>query len=449
MHRPAALALLLAIPSLAAAGDDPVLARLQAQAIDHDPGLAQVRSIAAAEAERVGPAGALADPVLSLGIQNDGFQGIEIGRMETSFWQVMITQPLPWPGKLDLRTEVARLQARAALAAVDRDRLGVAASVARAYVDLLLARERLALLDRRDALWLQAEGSARARYESGEGPQSDLLRAQLQRLRLRQLRAALAAAERTAVEALDRLRGRPLDEPVETPASLEGWGAPPLLDEAAALADAAARSPELAVARLAALRDVRAADLARRERFPDLAVSAGVMPRGGPFPPMWLAGVSFTLPVFARVKQDRAVAEGDARATAGAAGEQAIAELLRLRVRERREALGALVEQIGIYDAGLLVQSEATAASTLAQFRVGRVPFAALLEAIDGTIADHEGLLDALAAARRIAIAGEEVSLEPTPGAGVASPAAAGMGAAPQASGDSPPSGGAATSGSM
>ena len=62
-----------------------------------------------AERERVPQAGALPDPVLSLGIQNDGFDEIMIGKMETSFYQVMLSQGLPWPGKRGLRTDVARL----------------------------------------------------------------------------------------------------------------------------------------------------------------------------------------------------------------------------------------------------------------------------------------------------------------------------------------------------
>ena len=45
-----------------------------------------------AERERVPQAGALPDPVLSLGIQNDGFSEIMIGKMETSFYQVMLSQ---------------------------------------------------------------------------------------------------------------------------------------------------------------------------------------------------------------------------------------------------------------------------------------------------------------------------------------------------------------------
>src|SRR5512138_752428 len=101
---------------------DPVLARLVDEAIASRPELRQAEAAARAERERVPQAGALPDPMLSLGIQNDGFGGLQIGKMETSYWQVMITQGLPWPGKRGLREDVARESAAAVDASVSRAR---------------------------------------------------------------------------------------------------------------------------------------------------------------------------------------------------------------------------------------------------------------------------------------------------------------------------------------
>ena len=64
-----------------------------------------------AERERVPQVGALPDPVLSLGIQNDGFKEIQIGKMETSYYEIGLSQGIPWPGKRGLRTDVARIAA--------------------------------------------------------------------------------------------------------------------------------------------------------------------------------------------------------------------------------------------------------------------------------------------------------------------------------------------------
>ncbi len=435
------------LPPATPAPADPVLAELIRESLARRPELRQADALVSAERERVPQAGAFQDPILTLGLQNDGFNGLQIGKMETSYWQVMITQPLTWPGKLGLRSDVASTGVRIAEASVGRARLTAEADVRRAYLDLVLVRDRQALLTKLQALWTKAEGLARTRYQTSEGSQSDILRAQLERNRLRQRRWALEAEERTRVQAVNRLRAHPLDEPFPTSASGATQALPVLPGLEAALADAERRSPELMLARLQVERAASQVALARRDRFPDLAVTAAIMPRGS-FDPMWAAGVSMSLPIFSGSKQSRAVAESEARAAAGEGGAEAVLQLLRLRVQDRLAQLANLLESATLYKDGLILQSQATADSTMSQYRVGRVTFASVLEAIAGVIGDEDGYLQTAAAAQRLAIAAAEVSLEPAgggggglssgsvPGAGAAGGGASAAGAAAASSGD-------------
>jgi outer membrane protein, heavy metal efflux system len=417
---------------------DPVLDRLVEESLSARPELRQAQSNVTAERERVPQVGALPDPVLSLGIQNDGFKEIQIGKMETSWWQVMVSQGLPWPGKRGLREDVVRLGADEAESGVTRLRLGTEAEVRRAYLDLLVVRERLALLEDLDRIWQKSIGTARSRYESGEGSQSDMLRAQLELNRLQQRRWAMKAEEAAALQALNRLRGHPLDEAIQSGSTVHELPLPAVPDLEAAVQDAEARSPELAGARIARSQAEAGVRLARRERYPDLAVQVGIMPRGG-LEPMWTAGISVNLPIWSGRKQWRAVAESEARSSASTDSAEAVEQVLRLRVAERRAALASLVETIRIYRQGLLVQSQATVESTLAQYRVGKVTFASVLEANAGYLSDQEAHLVASADAQRIAIASAEATLDP-----VGAPAAGGgMG------GTSVPGAGAAGTGGM
>jgi hypothetical protein len=84
-----------------------------------------------------------------------------------------------------------------------------------------------------------------------------------------------------------------------------------------------------------------------------------------------------------------------------------------------------MVESNGLYRSGILIQSEATGTSTMAQYRVGRVPFAAVLEALAAHVNDVVGFLQSIVAAQRIATALAKVSLDE-----VGPAAAGGMGAA-------------------
>jgi outer membrane protein TolC len=396
----------------ASLADDPLLRNLIAQAMQRRPELAQAHAQVQAEREREPQAGALPDPVLSLGIQNDGFTGIEIGKMPMSWLSIGVAQTFPWPGKRSLRAEVAVLGTRQMEAEAQRARLSVESQVTLAYLDLLLLRDRLALLDRLQALWAKSEAVVRARYESGAAAQSDLLRAQLERSRLRQQRNSLTAEERQSLIALNRLIGRDLEAPLATSRSLGDLPDPDLPDLPRAQADAEASSPELKKAQLATVWAERNVELARKERWPDVTVNAAVMPRWGQFDSMWQAGVSFGIPLWSGRKQGRGIAESEARVRAARSGSEVVRQQLRQRVAERAAALAAAIETNRLYRSGLLVQAEATVESTLVQYQVGRAGFASVLEALAGYYGDRDGFLQSVATAQRLAIAEREIRLE-------------------------------------
>jgi outer membrane protein TolC len=437
--------------------DDPALAVLVAGALANRPEVAQAQAAAQALAEQVPQVSALPDPVTSLGIQNDGFKQIQIGKMEGSYLSAMVSQTFPWRGKRGLRTEVLTLSTSQAETDLERVRLTVQAEVERAYLDLLLVRDQSGLVSRLETLWAQAEGLARTRYETGDGAQSDLLRAQLERTRLQQRRATLTAEEHRRVAAFNRVCGRPQDEPLDTDRSLADLPDPGLPEPGQAAAEAEARSPELRRAGLAVEQANRLIELARLDLRPDLTVNAGVMPRWGGFSPMWQTGVTFSVPLWAGGKQSRAVAESQLRRTVARNSAEAVRRLLAQRVTERLAVLQALLESNRLYRGGLLIQSEATVSSTLVQYQVGRVTFASVLEALTGYLADLNGFYESVAAAWQVDIAAREASLEPVTGPGAggmggsAVPGAAGMGSGSTATPEptSPLPGSSAGAGSM
>lgn len=437
------LAAVAALPRPASADDpdgalpaDATLRALIAESLAAVPELASARDVVRARTERVPQAGAWPDPMLQVGVQNMSFTGLAIGRDPMASVSVMASQAVPWPGERGLRRDVAAIEASQAEQAVARLRLATEADVRRAYLELLLVQDRLELLDRLDALWQKSLGVARARYEAGDGAQSDVLRAQLEISRVKQRRFALQAEARVATGALNRLRNRPLDERVALASHVRDLPAPRSLEARFASERALARSPELLAARLAAGGADTAIALAEKSFYPELTVGAGIMVRGG-LPPMWQVTVGGPLPVFADRKQRREVAERRALASAARGAISTVEQVLRLRSDERHAVFAALLQTIDLYEQGLLVQSEATTESTLAQYKVGRVGFSSVLEANAGFIADEEGYLQAIVAAHRVLIAEAELSLSPI-----------GAAAAPMGASASPPGGdGGGTSG--
>lgn len=437
----------LVAPGLVTFTEDAVLQGLVRQAVEARPELRQARALIEAEHERIPQQRTLPDPVLALGIQNDGFSRIQIGKMETSWTSIMASQSFPWFGKRALRAGVVESEVRKAEADLTRAALTVRADMERAYLDLLEARAESEVLTRLEALWSQSEAISRSRYVTGEGVQSDVLRAQLALNRLRQRRLAVRAEEGRRLLVINRLRNKPAAEPLDPSRRLAELADPSLPQVGAAIAEARARSPELHRALVQHEQAERQVALAEKEVYPDVTVNAAVMPRGGPFETMWQAGVSLSLPVWSLARREHAIVEGRARVGAVDAGAEAVRCLLEQRVRERHALLTALVESNQIYRSGLLVQSDATVASTLAQFRVGRVPMASVLEAMAGYVGDVNGYLQSISQAQRIAIAERELSLA-DPGGGLPGlPGGAGMSGASGVAGLSEAAGGGAGSG--
>jgi outer membrane protein TolC len=411
---------------------DPTLARLVDESLTNRPELEQADARVAAARDQAASAAALPDPMLTLGLQNDGFAGLQVGKMETSYFSIMAQQTFPWPGKRGLRRGIQGEDARQGEAERARVKLQITADVRRAYVDLLLVREQLTLQGDLETLWREAAGQATARYETGAGVQADVLRAQLETTRLKQRRWALEAEERRQVEILNRFRNAPLASPVTTATRLASLEVPALPDVAQAVTQAETQSPELSRARAAITAARGAASLAKKDYLPDYTLSAALMPRGGDFPTMWQLGVGVTLPLWAAQKQGREVSAANARAYGEERGAEAVRQILRQRVAERITLLSSLIDSWRLYRGGLLVQSSATAESTLAQYRVGNVTFAAVLEALAGYVNDANGYYETVASAERLLIAMDEVSLD-SPGASAVMGAPAMPAAAPAA----------------
>jgi outer membrane protein TolC len=405
-------ALVLLAPGLAQAPlptSDPVLEALLHEALTQHPDLQRADSAVKMDQERIPQAGVLPDPSLSLGLQNDGFKRLQVGRMETSFYSVAFTQPLPWPGKRGLRQEVAAINVDLSEATRSRVQMGLEADVRRGYTALLLVRGQKQLLDQQGVFLTEAERLARTRYEVGQGSQVDLLRAQLELTRLKQAVWSLEAEERMALAALNRLRQHDPADPIPTTATLSALPEPELLKPEAV----EAFSPELAGAHASVRQTEKLLDLAKLDRRPDFAVTAGLMPRGG-LDPMWQVGVSISLPIYGRHKQQRAIAEHEHHRQGQGAEVESVSSLLQQRTEERTIQIEMLRKTRDLYRGGLLVQSEASFKAALAQYETGRGSFLGALEALNGWVGDQGGLLQTLAQLQAQHIALREAALGPT-----------------------------------
>jgi outer membrane protein TolC len=368
----------LASPQLPATSDTLRLTDLYRAAAQRNPRIAGASALADAARARVASARRPPDPLLQLGLMNYAvpkWRPMDAVGMA----QIQAMQMIPLPGKLAMAARAAESTAESE---ADRARdvaWDVRAKVATAFYDLYVADQSLAIDRQTLRLLDDVLRTAEAMYRVGEGRQSDVLRAQIEILRMSQDTVRMTLM-RTAIAA--RLAAQLGRDSVSGTSALPRFAdAIPAMSSliAMGLADrsmlrAATEAVDAASSR---------ARLAARELWPDLTIGVQYGQRGGMEGTERMASVMIgaSLPVFAKSRQlsmrDEALAMRQmaraeletARAETNAAIIEAHADLVRARTLASS------------YRTTLIPQAEASVESALASYRVGRVDLMTLLDA--------------------------------------------------------------------
>ena len=396
-----------------AAFPDERLEALASEALLKNPDIAAALAASEAADFRVAPARTLPDPFLFFNYENDG-TAISLGERDMTFLGGMFSQTLPWPGKLRLAGEEAQQRAQEVRAGtVGRTRLTVEARLRRAYYEYLLAQTLLDLIEDRSRSWREISELVRDRYAVGLGVQQDVLRSQVEVLRLDEARADQAAQVANRRAELNRMIGRPQTTAVETAQRLDFR--PEVPDLEPLLQAVREKSPELG----ALERGVEAArirvSLARKDFLPDFNVSGGPMYRGG-LDPMWQVGLGVTLPIYVGSRQRPRLNAAEADLRSDEARVSSVGLELEFRTRERYENLNAALKVARVYREGVLPVDQLSLESAIASYRTGKVPFVTVLESLNTLYADRAIYLTRLAESERWRVSIDEADLQPAGG---------------------------------
>ncbi|AKF05011.1 TolC family protein [Sandaracinus amylolyticus] len=298
---------------------------------------------ALAEAYRgdVREAGQHPNPVLSYEVA--GF----LGGIETnggSQQELRVSQPLLWPGQVDRRIDAARARLDLARARTDALRAALSIELRRAYVALLGAQERAAVLVEAETSMERLASIVRGRAEAGAGRRWDVTRIEGELASVRAARDVAAAELLAASARIGALLGAP------------GWlprargvlaDLPPVRPRDELLED----HPMLVVARGAHRAAVMRAEAERALAIPPIELTLGTIVSTAPEGGYLIGGVAMPLPFFDANQGaiERAEREADAAELARDATrlelEAALAGARRV-VSLRRDALAAYEREV-------------------------------------------------------------------------------------------------------
>jgi outer membrane protein, heavy metal efflux system len=338
---------------------------------------AAVQAVAAQErSARLPP-----DPQFQLGVMNASLPGLRTDMPGAMAPSVQVMQMVPFPGKLSLSGKIARQSTAMADAVAAETAWEVRAHAAMAVFEIYQIDRQIEVMRETLELLRNFEQVAKAMYVSGEGRQSDVLRASVEVVRMDAEIARMTAMRISATARLNAV----LDRPAGT--SVAALAFPPLpltLPPADELRGWAGETrPLLVRSGIGVEQAGTRRSLARLELWPDLTVGVqyGQRPSDMGTERMGSLMLGVSLPVFAgrrqmQMRNEAAAMERmnqaeltDARARVNARIGELLAELDRARTL------------VDLYRTEVLPQAAANVSSSFSSYRVGTVDFMTLVDA--------------------------------------------------------------------
>lgn len=355
-------------------------------ALKGSPGLQTIRARAQALTQVPSQQGALPDPNLSLRISNLPLDSLAVGQEAMTQLQLGFSQSVPFPGKLGLMSAVAEDQARMADYDVSEWRLQLVRDIRTLWWRLVYLDRAIGIVAANQDLLRQFVNIAQTKYRVGRGLQQDVLLAQLELSRLLERGLVLDNERRTTAIRLDTLMGLDIDQAVRLPEPIDE-DLPDVSALAQVLAEARQARPALQREDAAIEAAESRLDLARKDYYPDLVLSAGYGFRSGSNidgssrPDLLSLGASISLPVFAGARQDRRLDQRQGELLAQRFQRSDVRRRIEAEITEAFQDYQLARERIRLFRQGIIPQAMQTVASMRSGYEVSKIDFLNLIRA--------------------------------------------------------------------
>ena len=382
------------LPTLDLQAQELTLEQAVSDALSSNPSLAAIDARATALAELPDQVGTLPDPSLSLNVVNlpvDGFSFTEEGMTQL---QVGITQVLPYPGKLALRTRAADNEEQAVRSEAAERRQQLIRDVKTVWWNLFYLDRALEVITNNQTLLGEVVSVAETLYEVGRGPQQDILLAQLELSKLRESTIRTENMRENEGSRLNALMDRPTTEPIYLPSEVdEKLPAIVSTELLQRQAETSRSSLTAQQGRISAARN--RVDLAKKNYAPDFKVAAVYGVRNGTNPDsssrtdFTSVMFSMNLPIHTTRRQERAVDQRNAEWMQQKYELHDQHNRVAAEVRRASTDYHRSTEQVRLFQQEILPQARQTVAAMLAAYQVGKADFLSMVRS-QTILFDHE-----------------------------------------------------------
>jgi outer membrane protein TolC len=289
-----------------------------------------------------------------------------------------VSQDLPYPGKLRLRGEIAKLDADVVQQQSESVQRSVFAGIKSAYFRLAYLSKTLGILESDGQLLEQVEKAADARYRSGMGSQHDLLQAQLEQTKLLR-EITMHHLEVAKLQAqIKQLVNRSQTSPDIEPADLPETALPYTFEEL--LSATKTQNPEVSGAQKMIDKQALQVDLAHKDFYPDFSVQY-MWQRTDPaqFRAYYMFSLGIRVPIYRSQKQRPQLAQAEADLSRSRSDYEAQMQQVAFELRTEYDTVDKTAELLKIYREGMLPQARADFEAGVAAYQNNRQDFQALL----------------------------------------------------------------------
>jgi len=348
-------------------------------ALEKNPKIKSLEDAARASKFRIRPAGALPDPVIGLGLKNMGLTRWTVGEEVMSEVGVSVSQMIPFPGKLSLKSQIASTQALQAEEDLKAAKLGLVRQIKELYARLFYYQRSIGLLGQKKEVLEKALNLAEVRYSVGTGVQPDIFRAKVELSGIDEMSLTMGQMIRTTTANINSLLDEPSDSPLGRAKEIPCQEL--TTDLSSLQAAALAKSPLLRASQLMIEEGETEVKMAKKEFYPNFMIQLG---KGfkGQFPDMYEAMVGVEIPLYAGRKQSPLLEEAVSRLSSSRNEYASMRNDVGFMITESYTMARTAGEIVGLYKNKIVPQARFAYESSLANYQTGKVDFLTLISDI-------------------------------------------------------------------
>ena len=358
--------------------DQVSITELAAEALRRNPEILAAQKRLEAARQRPSQESSLPDPMVGLDFNNVGnplpFAGR--GTDPNAMTSLMLSQEIPYPGKLRLRGQIASKEAQAEFEQYQGTQLNVISRLKQAYYRRAYAYAAADVINRNLELLRQLMRITEARYAVGRAQQQDIFRTQTQSSILETRLVQLEREKDATAAEINSIVNRRPETPVGRPYELAPQPLTVGLDQLYAYARE--NAPMLRRDQRMIERAELAANLARKEYYPDFVFNGGYS-NVGAMPDMYTARIDVKIPLYFFRKQRAGVAEQTSRLTETRRTFEATNQTLAFRVKDDFLMANASARLTELYSRAVIPQASLALESSLASYETGAIDFLSVL----------------------------------------------------------------------